>query len=543
MIEGMSVDDTSEKENAVIVCPVKDFFVMEREYNFIVGLSATSFRANDKQSPILLDDEKKRYIIGADKDSTAVEIASNNNALLAEKLSESLNTRNENAKVMMSYSYYDTINLRMSSPSVFFLNMSKQSEIKKAPGYENAGYIVASDVIFDTSDIKDSSAQRAADIRDKRENDKKKPPKDDGKKDYGISATGIQTMLACPLMYYYRHVRYLRIDDVPQPSGHEWLDPSKKGNLCHFFMDKYMSRVNDPGKGIDQVIFDAAFDEAVKEIEQMQPSYSDEVKEREKSFYKEKIRSYLDYVSKSWESDANAGKNWRVIGCELGFGKNDETGQLNPVYQGNGYTIKLDGSIDRVDGYIDQNRKLMLRIIDYKTGKQEKKKREIDEKIQIQHFLYAMALCEYIKSDAGKERINDIFGFIPSEYDFEWIGYTFPYEEDMSARTLDTAKSVKDNMQNGKVCFPKEIAKQLDDTIGLIINGQMEKAAINMNDYVEQKRLEKAASDAKEKDPDADVSDIAPLGLKDFCDGNYCKYKDICRKWIGYSEVSVEEEE
>ena len=158
-----------------------------------------------------------------------------------------------------------------------------------------------------------------------------------------------------------------------------------------------------------------------------------------------------------------------MIGCEIDFGR----GYLNPdgdplIYQGScdgeTYSMPIDGSIDRLDGYMDGNI-LKLRIVDYKTGRLESKREEVSLGIQIQHYMYAMAAIDYLKSDKGKDRLNQIFGSVPSEYEFESICYAFPYEAEPE-KVLETIDDVKKHISGGtdiekmQVDFPEEISRE-----------------------------------------------------------------------------------
>lgn len=554
MIENMKVEDINAiaggtegetgGETAVCVSPMKDFFIMERKHNFMLGLSATSFSVNDKQSPLILDDEKKIYINGAaDKDS-AVTIASENYEVLCQNVKDSLSTRSEDSDVTFSYSYYDTINLRDGSPSVLFLELSQGRE-EKADGYMEAPYMVTEDMIISSKNIEESVTARAEETRKNRDSKKTDSKKADSKQTDSkqsnppekleMSASGIQTMLSCPLMYYYRYIKHLRIEEPKEPKGHVWLNEINKGNLSHYVLEKYMSRAANPAGGVDMALFEEAYAESLKEIELLEPSYSDEIKEREILYYRKKNLDYLQFLCKKWAEDLQdpiQRKEWKVIRCELPFGKQDETGSVNSVIKGKNidYEIYLNGFIDRADGYMTEDGKLMLRIVDYKTGKKTNKENEIDKGVQIQHFAYAIALKDYLESDAGKQRCQELFGRVYTDYEFEWVGYTFPYATTEAGRLLNVLDKVEDI-----TVFPDKILEQLDSIIGNFQTGDLKKLNEELNRLVNQKRLKRNESN------DCDSEEMVKLST--FCKDNYCKYKNICRKWVGYSEYDEGDDE
>ena len=564
VIENMKVEDGIEKAGAVCIYPLRDFFVMERKHNFLVGMSATAFSVDDKQSPLLLDEEKKKYVKGAGEINSPVEIASANFERLSADVKKSLRTRAGNADVMISYSYYDSVNLRDGSPSVFFIELSNEAgEIGEALGYTNEPYVLKNDIHLSVKDIEESVKARAEIIesmraeKQKRKGNKQQDEKEQGekskgqetvKKEFSMSASGIQTLLSCPLSYYYLYIRSLWIDEHMTPKGHEWLNARNKGNICHYAMDKYMSEAKNPASGIETAVFDKAYAEALSQIEKQQPAFSEEVKKRETTFYKEKIRQYLEFLCASWEKDLAMGKEWKVIGCEIPFGKNDEEGKLKPVFRGEKCEILLNGSIDRADGYMNQDGKLMLRIVDYKTGKKEKKLKEILHGVQIQHYLYAMALRDYLESDAGKARCRELFGKEYTDYEFEWVGYTFPYEEKDEDRSINVLELLVDEASDGQenetkpkgmkeriTVLPEKVTKQLDDIIGNMQADNEDVIPGIMDGLIHEKRKERKGED--DKNPGDEML------LSKFCGEAYCKYIPICRNWVGYTEMDTEEDE
>lgn len=584
MFVNMKTADGTEKGEAVCIFPMRDLFVMERKHNFIVGLSSTSFSVNDKQSPLLLDEEKIKYVKGAGDYDSPVEISSQNYERLSEKVKNSLCTRSLEADVSISYSYYDSVNLRDSSPSVLFVELSGGEEIE-TDGYMDASYIVKDDIKLSVDDLKDSIKERAELIEQEREEKRKKReekgnskttdaqkeelPKEELQKEnpkeaIKMSATGIQALLGCPLIYYYRYIKYLRIDNQMTPQGHEWLNALNKGNVCHYFMEKYMAKAKNPAGGIEQQLFDEAYEESVKEIEEIQPVYSEVIKNREKEYYKEKIKSYLEFLCKKWKEDLDAGKEWKVIGCELHFGSGEDNEKIKVEYIGKklDYKIILNGSIDRLDGYMDKDGRLILRIVDYKTGKKENKIKEVKRGVQIQHYVYAIATSNYLESAEGKERCRDLFGRDYTEYCFEWVGYTFPYEEKEEDRLLDiltdsscgifmndgdeTEQTDEENINKIITSFPDNISDQLDDIIGNIQTGHEDEVQNIMEELIHEKRRYLKLMKAKKQDQDEDNQDDNTIKLEaplsEFCDGNYCIYKPICRKWVGYTEEDTEDD-
>ena len=82
---------------------------------------------------------------------------------------------------------------------------------------------------------------------------------------------------------------------------------------------------------------------------------------------------------------------FRPISFELGFGTGDE---LPPVkLTSNGVTISITGFVDRVDGWVKDDR-LYLRVVDYKTGRKSFDLTEIWNGLGLQMLLYLFTLEE-----------------------------------------------------------------------------------------------------------------------------------------------------
>ncbi|MCR4656460.1 MAG: PD-(D/E)XK nuclease family protein [Lachnospiraceae bacterium] len=608
VIESLMITDDSD-DNCVSVSSVDDALVIERPVNYFLGMSAGDFSVDSKQSPILLDNEKTLYIMGAKEEGSSVELAGRRNERRKLALKKALlcleNNKYEDSGAVFTYMSFDTTTLRDSSPSVVLYEIMQETGCKeeKADGYEAWESYVGSDINISTSELKDSVRDRAGDIEKEREEKRAKAGRteaceeetgevvdeetasgnieetfkdntdleltEDGSKEpegqeRNISASGLQIMLACPLKYYYRYVCHLK--DVSQivPESHVWLGAAQKGTFCHRVMEGYFNEAMPPAKqitgGIDFDVFDRIFDTELANIQKEQPYPSEPIKKREEDYYRRLMINYLELELSRFIKDRGEGRQWQVIGCELGFGR----GYLNPDgellihegnYNGESYKMPIDGSIDRLDGYLEGN-VLKLRIVDYKTGRLSGKKEEIALGIQIQQYMYAMAAIDFLRSDKGKDRLTEVFGTVPAGYEFESICYSFPYETD-PCDILETIEDVK-KMISGepdpgkmKVDFPEDINRQIVNTITRWNAGEtdgiaeyIEKEIKNKIDARYEYLYEEALKKARKSNPNADepAYDIK-FGQKEFCEKNYCAYKDVCRKWVDVAAMDGTDEE
>ncbi len=588
-IESMKISDDAD-ENMVSICSIDDALVIERPLNFFLGMSANEFALDFKQSPILLDGEKIDYIENAEEESSPVELAGRRNArrklALKKALSSLENNKLEDSKAVFTYISFDTTTLRDSSPSVVLYEIMEETGCKeeKADGYETWESYIGYDMRISTSELKEAIEERAKKIEEERKKKYEKDVKEETdaesideeleeeekdeveKQERNISASGLQIMLACPLKYYYRYICGLKEVQQLVPESHVWLGASQKGNLCHRVLDGYFNEAMPPAKpksiAIDMNIFNRIFEDELVNIQREQPYPSEPIQKYEEDYYKNLNIKYLELMHKQWLEDSNNGKNWKVIGCEIKFGK----GYLNPdgepliyegSYKGESYKMPIDGSIDRLDGYLDDNT-LKLRIVDYKTGRLASKKGEVALGVQIQHYMYAMAVIDFLRGDKGKDRLTEVFGLVPTEYEFESICYAFPYE----ANPLDILETIKDvnevmskttDINEMKVDFPEDINRQIVNTISRWNCGETDGIAEYIETEIRNKIKAKyeylyneALLETKKKKPDADEPDYPiSFGQKEFCEKNYCAYQGVCRKWIDIVAIedAGEEEE
>ena len=80
--------------------------------------------------------------------------------------------------------------------------------------------------------------------------------------------------------------------------------------------------------------------------------------------------------------------------------------------------------------------------------------------------------------------------------------------------------------------LPAQITEQIDGVIGNLQTSREDLIANVMENLIQEKR----------KDRNEDKNKVL-MPLKNYCDENYCKYKEICRKWVDYTEPDDEGDE
>ncbi len=483
---------------AVKVNSFSKFTVLERPVNYIIGMGAKQFAVNNTESAIMSDNEMKQFLKGNN-----IPYAGERNVCRQEQFKLLLQSLAE-GNITIGYSNFNTVDLRECSPSVIFMELSGDRELGPAVTYSP----VDTDIKIQSEDYREW-VDKLTENEDKNE----RKPAVTSDEEATMSASQLQVLLDCPLKYYYSHFMRLKVPVRRELRGDQWLPPMDRGNLLHRVFQHYMEECMPPRKSLlptpDLALFEKIYEEQVKLIEDEVPWASDIVKDQEIQENKAAAEKFLTQLHSEWTEDTKDGKNWWVLGCELDFEYED-----NLIYEDDGSTLRSEedlesedsgkpmeeapkrpysihfgrGQIDRLDGYVDDGC-LNLRIIDYKTGKMANKQREIEENIQIQHFVYAMAAFEYVRKlknrSAGVINCYNIF----DTYDINSVriveaAYDFPFEEDENRLSvMDRMETLLSQDENDpftwKVEFPDGVREKLRCTEGFRQNGFIEEAAEN----------------------------------------------------------------
>ena len=367
----------------------------------------------------------------------------------------------------MGYSMFDTVELKESSPSVFYLEYFE----KYGTGQEDIkSYDVIKNPIVSKGTGVDKRIANSMPTDDETEEDvlgdeelveeMDDEASDDtviANKPISMSASRLQTLLACPLKYYYKYVDYLTERNQLEKRNSSWLNVVDKGNLFHRTMEEYCNRVIKQREiteyNINDVEFENIYAEEVYKMVEEVPYISQVIFEKERDENKEVHKRFLEGFYADMKDDYTSGKRWRVLGCEVAF---DEVKyNLEEVIPGEGdIELSFNGNIDRLDGYVDDSGMLHLRVIDYKTGAKLKKKNEVNSNKQIQHFVYALAIQSYV--DSNKEALEGVFGKSITSHKVEEVSYIFPYEHSSNEK-YSVMDKVEANMESGKYKMPAEV--------------------------------------------------------------------------------------
>ncbi len=125
----------AEDENAVTVSRIQERQVLEREYNYIIGLSARLFQQAVQQSPVMEDAGIEKCV---DVSKGFVAFAAKDNELRKQYLLDTLLSLSQ-GEIKLGYSYYDTLGMRECSPSVFYTDLLRKhtgsNDVEVLPSY------------------------------------------------------------------------------------------------------------------------------------------------------------------------------------------------------------------------------------------------------------------------------------------------------------------------------------------------------------------------------------------------------------------------
>lgn len=459
---------TAEDFGKVAIYPYGTVEVIDRDNIFVLGLSNENIAHTCSESPVFSDNELKRYADG----SIDFALERNQKALGCFETTIALSTAKS---VSMSYSYYDTGALIGNSPSLLFLDRLS------AHGLDDEKLqIVGYDITFNKS----VTLHLPPEPVDTKRIDAMKQP--------GYSASSLQTLLSCPLKFYYEKMKRVPQLDFRERRAEQWLQGGAKGDVFHHFMEDYVNQViiKEGKTALDRSVFDTLFEKVMNTERIENPIPSEDIY----NFEREECYECLErYINELHDELNNSIQGKKIIGCEIAFSDVSYSG--GDVEKKTNFEISFAGFVDRVDGFVDEDGVLKLEIIDYKTSSIRSKEKEIKEGKQIQHYVYAMAILDYAKKNCS--RLEEIFGRKISAFCIAGMKYVFPYETEQKELSIKELEGVSENIR-------MPIDYMLEGVEGLYQNDMPDQS------YAFSKQISEAMKNDNEE----------------HC--KYCNYKNVC---------------
>ncbi len=530
----------SEKEDdlAINIINLNNYDVIDRKYNFVLGLSSSQIKKKEVESAIFSDND---YLNMLDN-NYYISLAKNINIEFSDVLTKTFKSTNE-AIVYFEYSCYDTIEFKPQAPSIFYLDkLSNSKEIYYTynPDYNNY-YTNKEEVINKVKNYRINKDEHKANTNNLQFVDASDKTLDlnikvdevkvyeslDNKIDnvWSMSASGLGTLVTCPMCYCYQYIKYIPNLDFRKPKSYAWLDPLSKGNLFHHTLEYYSDNVfkkDEVEFNLDE--FNKAYEKAISEAVAEMPYPNEKIYEKEYKLNKEVAEKYIKRLHSFYDENASLNKFYKNIGNELGFGIEKSFKaiisdtfklEINDKEYETKYDLSLNGSIDRLDGYLDGDTVHFL-IIDYKTSKETNLKDEIKAFTKIQHYIYAIAAFNYFEQK--KEEIEKIFNHKITSCVIDDMEYHLPFSEVILKWTEGFGNKNYDN----KIPTSKEeiiLPDKIREAVGIV---SLFRDGVNID--VLYNELKKYYDKYKIKNPNV-----------------YSNYKHICRYEID-SYIEPEEE-
>lgn len=347
-----------KSDKAISLIKLDKAQVPEREYNFFVGLSKEHFNNKEINSPVLSDEELKRYL------NRCTSLVSEENEKKKKMLLQTVEAAG-NMKLFFSYSRWNTLENREYTPSLVYTELCDRCHsLDTALSFKIKG-----DSIIDYNAVAGWETEPLEE------------------KEYSLpseySATTLESLFNCAIGFYYKHVRYVPAEIVDDFLAEKWLSPLEKGNLYHTVFEKYCKTLLIGKKEVpefNEAVFKEIFEGEINALVEAVPYISEHVFISEGDKYKAETENYLKNLHKEL-----AETGWRVEDCEYVFDdlKYKVTDDLE---------ITLNGKIDRIDSCINDKGEKIYRVIDYKTGKFDNVLNKVKKGTEVQHIVYALAM-------------------------------------------------------------------------------------------------------------------------------------------------------
>ena len=334
-----------------------------------------------------------------------------------------------------------------------------------------------------------------------------------------ISASKTEKYYKCPFGYFCEY------GIKAKPRREAEMDPAQTGTLVHYALERFLCEnpkdifthfnVDTVREKVNEIIDDYVFE--------MLGGYSDKKGSfiRTINLIKENtVRIVLHLVDEFSKS--------RFVPVDFELSINND-GDIAPylIELENGGTVKIIGSVDRVDAYKTEEN-TFIRVIDYKTGGKDFKLSEVFGGLNMQMLIYLFAIWQN-----GGERYNNM---LPAG-----VLYFQAKSPRLSSSTLSRdadASDVREKM-NLKLKMSGMVLKNIDvidamekDGANVFIPAKLDKSGNAAGNVISIKKLEalreNVNANIRKMAESLQAGEINALPVEKGCD--YCKYRDVCKR-------------
>ena len=387
-------DELTDEGGQIVIGKVSKSFTL-RKHLFVLGLNQTNLVSKVTENPFIENNDKYNDDLKDYEDRHSAENQKN-------KTVSSLDyfIHNSKSELYLSYSFVNKVNFRPSAISTYLMQLMKSNNIETTDIIKVNGYDISlSRIAFnndsliipgneedlsetgDNGEIGEDEEKISKEVNEEEIDEIKVEDASEykGKSLKSISASRLEPLITrCPYEFYYESILGIKKTEYPDLDEYQWLKSNESGTLVHEVFENYTNEELIVNKCFEfnQTTFDKFFDKAVKAAEMRNVDTSLNVKKKEIYILKKQAEGFMKntILAKQFE---NGESKYKPLACEY------DMSSLKFNIGG----IEFHGFIDRVDGYVDDDKVLHIRLIDYKSGKEPKD-------TYIQHGFYSMVLQE-----------------------------------------------------------------------------------------------------------------------------------------------------
>ena len=386
--------------------PISKSFSL-RKYIFVLGVNQTLLVGSDVENAFIENVDKFKEELNSD---TKIHVSDYQRMNKVDNLKYYLS--HSNATIILSYSSFDKIELKDMTDGVRLI--TDKTDITPRNCYREQKGQVAFKHNLTINEEEPSPQYNNGEVNPLEEGSEVEnelalmiPMVEEPQPYFKLSPSAVGNLIKCPFLFYYQNLLKVPTVEFPELDEASWLEANTRGTMFHDIMEIYFKNfINQEKVEFNQNLFDESFKKGVKNAEKINPVSNTYIHDREKEELKELSETYIKSILDTFDK-------YKILAVEYNLTKLDYHYSKNE-------TLVLNGKIDRVDGYVDENRVLHLRVVDYKSGKEKKK----GEHTYYQHVLYSYVLekgLTKLLTDGSCEFKLNYTSVVVDEFDYVFI--------------------------------------------------------------------------------------------------------------------------
>ncbi len=207
--------------------------------------------------------------------------------------------------------------------------------------------------------------------------------------DLNLTQTRIDSFVKCKFAYHLEHI--LKLNEQRKIT----YDPRDVGVFIHALLEEYFRKFNIAAKNGEKLLrsdIEATVEDIVSAYREQIVGDDMFVSKRQEALFARLKRTGVLFVSSIYDEFENS--DFSPVLFEVSISNTNEKG-ISPyrVPLSDGSSIYIYGQIDRVDTY-EKDGVVYVRVVDYKTGKKEFLRSDLEKGLNLQMFLYMLSVME-----------------------------------------------------------------------------------------------------------------------------------------------------